>query len=352
MTSTLGPQGSPDPAGLDLLAVNRDADLLDLLAKRGPLPSGDPVLALLAALAADVDEGLDELLVGLDDDDALVAAVSTATVVPHLPVARHGHGLRATTLAIVVGATLSIGGVAAAVTGDPLAPVKGIVTAMGGHGADQHPGKARAFGAGKQAGRQIHGGDLAGARVSLDAMRSQLARTDLSKGDRQAIEAKLAALERKLARATPLAEDDGRGQGQGNGYGKAKGAGQRDDEGRDAAVTPATKPTGKPVKPATGSGRKPSTTPNSDRTAEPPATGKNKDKDGSGATVDDSTSKGSGGSHQGQATPTSASDSGGVPTATATADPTGSGATGGGTGNGNGNGDGNGKAARGASTGG
>ncbi len=301
MTSLVGPQGSPDPGGLDLLAVNRDADLLDLLARRAPVPSGDPVLALLAALAADVDEGLDELLVGLDDADALVAAVSTAIVVPPLPVARRGHGLRATTVAIVVGATLSIGGVAAAVTGDPLAPVKGIVTAMGGHGADQHPGKARAFGAGKQADRQIHGGDLAGARASLDAMRTQLTRTDLSKGDRQAIEAKLAALERKLARATPTAQDEGQGQGQGQG--NATGSGGHGQQG-GPATTPARKPTSKPAKPGNGSGGKPATKPKATRTAEPPATGKVKTSGGStsGAKADKPATNGSGG-RQGRTTP-------------------------------------------------
>jgi len=158
--SMVGSQGSD--GGLDLLAINRDADLLDLLARRAPVPADDAVLAMLAALAADVDEGLDELLVATEDD-ALVRAATVAIVVPDLPAPRRGLGLRATTVAIVVGATLSIGGVAAAVTGDPLAPVKGIATAvgMGGHGAEQHPGKARAIGAGKQARSQLRHGDVA-----------------------------------------------------------------------------------------------------------------------------------------------------------------------------------------------
>ena len=255
MTSMLGHQGS-DEGGLDLLAINRDADLLDLLARRAPVPVGDPVLALLAALAADVDEGLDELLVA-SEDDPLVRAASAATLVPELPVPRRGHGLRVTTVAIVVGATLSIGGVAAAVTGDPFAPVKGIVTAMGGHGAEQHPGKARAFGADKQARSQLRHGDVAGAQASLAAMKAELLRDDLSNGDRRAIEAHIAALQKQVDRAVALAAD-AQGGAEENGNGKA-------DDGTGA--------NGK----ATGSGGekatdgKPTSKPEATRTSEPGA---------------------------------------------------------------------------------
>jgi hypothetical protein len=240
MTSMLGPQGS-DEGGLDLLAINRDADLLDLLARRAPVPAGDPVLAMLAALAADVDEGLDELLVA-SEDDPLVRAASAATVVPDLPAPRRGHGLRLTTVAIVVGATLSIGGVAAAVTGDPLAPVKGLVTAMGGHGAEQHPGKARAFGADKQARSQLRHGDVAGAQASLAAMKAELVRDDLSNGDRRSIEAKIAALQKKVDHAVAMAADP-----QGGGAGaNSNGEGNGKATGREGEKATGGKPTSKP----------------------------------------------------------------------------------------------------------
>jgi hypothetical protein len=243
----LGDQGSGG-GGLDLLAINRDADLLDLLARRAPAPAGDPVLALLAALAADVDEGLDELLVA-SEDDPLVRAAS-ATIVPDRPAPRRGHGLRLTTVAIVVGATLSIGGVAAAVTGDPLAPVKGIATAvgMGGHGAEQHPGKARAVGAGKQARSQLRHGDIAGAQASLAAMKAELLRDDLSNGDRRSIEAKIAALQKKVDHAVAMAADpQGGGAGaSSNGEGNGNGDGNGKATGREGEKATGGKPTSKP----------------------------------------------------------------------------------------------------------
>ena len=315
MTSMLGDQGSD--GGLDLRAISRDADLLDQLARRGPVPPGDPVLALLAALAADVDEGLDELLVA-GEDDPLVRAASVATVVPEPAAPRRGRGLRVTTVAIVVGATLSIGGVAAAVTGDPLAPVKGIVTAMGGHGAEQHPGKARAFGADKQARSQLRHGDVAGAQASLAAMKAELLRDDLSNGDRRSVEAKIAALQKKVDHAIAKAADppvgaeaDGNGKvdddkGTGNGNGKGNG---KVDDGTGANGN------------ATGRGGenandgKPKSKPRATRTTEPEAgrqggaTSQDKKSDGS----DEPTSESTAGSEPDRIRPSQAAGSGSRP---------------------------------------
>ena len=322
MTSMLGHQGS-DEGGLDLLAINRDADLLDLLARRAPVPAGDPVLALLAALAADVDEGLDELLVA-SEDDPLVRAASAATVVPDLPAPRRGHGLRLTTVAIVVGATLSIGGVAAAVTGDPFAPVKGIVTAMGGHGAEQHPGKARAFGADKQARSQLRHGDLVGAQASLAAMKAELLRDDLSNGDRQAIEAKIAALQKQVDHAVAMAADP-QGGAEGNGNGKTD-----DGTGANGKATGDDKGTG--GKPTSG----PTSQPQATRTAEPGAgqqggAGEGTKSDATTDTTSDKVqpSKAAGSASRPRQSSSSTDDPEDAPaTATATADPsTPSGAT-------------------------
>ena len=243
MTSMLGQQGA-DSGGLDLLAINRDADLLDLLARRAPVPAGDPVLALLAALAADVDQGLDELLVA-SEDDPLVRAASAATVVPDLRTPRRGLGLRATTVAIVVGATLSIGGVAAAVTGDPLAPVKGIATAVG-IGADKHEGKANARDAAQQARSALAHGDVTLAQASLAAMKDQLKRGDLSKGDRRSIEARIAALQKQVDHAVAEAADP-QGGAEANGDDTSKADDGSVTSGKTSGHTGAKATGGKPA---------------------------------------------------------------------------------------------------------
>ncbi|HSR22138.1 MAG TPA: hypothetical protein VLW53_01195, partial [Candidatus Eisenbacteria bacterium] len=56
--------GVPAPRdGVDMLAVQRDADVLDALARRlEPEPGDEEERWLLAALAADVDDGLAGLL--------------------------------------------------------------------------------------------------------------------------------------------------------------------------------------------------------------------------------------------------------------------------------------------------
>lgn len=195
-------QGGPG-RGLDLVEVARDAELLDQLASRAAILDDDAVSAMLASFAAEVDEGLAALLDDAEPADRGLVAV------PDVP-ARRGHGLRATTIAVVLGATLSVSGVAAAVTGDPLSPYKGIVSAVKGVG-NHHEPKPLPSRAARVASlnhklvgtrAQIAHGDLAGAQATLAGLRLDLASmTDLSPGERSAIEARIAALEAALGRA-------------------------------------------------------------------------------------------------------------------------------------------------------
>ena len=197
---------------LDFAAVAADAALLDLLSSRAPVPVDDPVAWMLAAFAAEVDDGLAELLA----PDPLELAVPVMSVVPALPPVsvRRSHGLRATTIALVVGATLSVSGVAAAVTGDPFAAYHGIVSAVTGGDNESAAQAARVAWLQRQlAGTRakVAHGDLAGAGADLTAMRAELAGTEgLSHGQRTALEARIAALETALARAA-VAQQQGKG---------------------------------------------------------------------------------------------------------------------------------------------
>jgi hypothetical protein len=194
--------------GVNLVEVARDAELLDQLATRAAILDDDAVSAMLSSFAAEVDEGLAALLDGVEptgraEDRGLVAVPDV------LAGRRRGHGLRATTIAVVVGATLSVSGVAAAMTGDPLSPYKGIVSAVTGGNQDPHPNlpshAARVATMNhKMAGTraQIAHGDLAGAEATLAGLRLDLASmTDLTTGERSAIAARIAALEAAIGRA-------------------------------------------------------------------------------------------------------------------------------------------------------
>ena len=200
--------------GVDLVEVARDAGLLDQLAARAAILDGNGVSAMLAAFAAEVDDGLVALLDDVEPADRRPAAGPADRVlaaVPDVPAApRGGHGLRAATIAVVLGATLSVSGVAAAVTGDPFSPYKGIVSAVNGGNHPELPPQAARVAkmnhslVGTRA--QIAHGDLAGAHATLAALRLNLASmTDLTTGQRHAIEARIAAIEAALGRATTQA---------------------------------------------------------------------------------------------------------------------------------------------------
>jgi hypothetical protein len=198
---------------VNLVEVARDAELLDQLAARVEIVDDDAVTAMLASFAAEVDEGLAALLdAGPADrpaDRGLAAVPDLAARPPR------GHGLRASTIAVVLGATLSVSGVAAAVTGDPLSPYKGIVSAVTGGGTHHEPKPLPSHAAlvatmnHKRVGAraQIAHGDLAGAQTALAALRADLATmTDLTTGERSAIEARINALQAALGRATSQAD--------------------------------------------------------------------------------------------------------------------------------------------------
>jgi hypothetical protein len=132
----------------DLVAVQRDAALLDALARRSwsecDLPGAvDPLAGLLAALGADVDEGLLEVarpevepLGGLiPQQGGHRARPGTISSLPMPPPGRR-HVARAVAAMVVTAAVLSVSGVAAAVTGDPLTPYKRVIDVVRG-GYDQ-----------------------------------------------------------------------------------------------------------------------------------------------------------------------------------------------------------------------
>jgi hypothetical protein len=118
----------------DLVAVQRDAALLDALAERAwvadPLTDHDPVAGLLAALAADVDEGLSDVarpaaIPAQRHRENRRATVLTLPVA--LPPVGRRHAVRAAAAMIVSAALLSVSGVAAAVSGDPMTPYERVV---------------------------------------------------------------------------------------------------------------------------------------------------------------------------------------------------------------------------------
>jgi hypothetical protein len=132
---------------LGLVAVQRDAALLDALSARFRAASidsdmrqdADPVVGLLAALVADVDDGLADLVdrkpapVLIPEQSrhrALPAAVSPMSV-PLAPAGRR-HVARAVAAMVVTAAVLSVSGVAAAVSGDPLRPYKDVINVVRG----------------------------------------------------------------------------------------------------------------------------------------------------------------------------------------------------------------------------
>lgn len=100
-----------------LLELSRTDDQLTAIAeRRSPDDAADPVLGLLAAWAADIDAHP-----VAEARPAPVVAGAVPTVL------RHGRRVAALTLAI----TVSSSGIAAAVNGDPLAPLHFVVTNLG-----------------------------------------------------------------------------------------------------------------------------------------------------------------------------------------------------------------------------
>jgi hypothetical protein len=131
---------------LDLTAVQRDAALVDALSQRVRLDGADhgvdPVAGLLVALVDDVDDGL---LVDVADRPVAPPRIpeqsrrraadhaSVRTLPVAAPVGRR-HVVRAVAALVVTAAMLSVSGVSAAVTGDPLRPYKVVFDVVRGHG--------------------------------------------------------------------------------------------------------------------------------------------------------------------------------------------------------------------------
>jgi hypothetical protein len=186
---------------LDLVAVKRDDDALDELARRqGAEPMAEDVLFLLAALAADVDAGLADLLATPMEVPLRSAATGE---VPHLKDAARRRTARAVTAALIVGGLVSVSGVAAAVTGDPFTPYRSLFSTVAG-GDDQAPAPQGPTVHQQilSIGAAIDAGQLERARSGIQRLHATL--DQKPRGAQRAAIAQLAALEAKLARAEAL----------------------------------------------------------------------------------------------------------------------------------------------------
>ncbi len=177
-----------DDLTADLAAVDSDDRLLDALGARTTvLDTTDPALSLLAALADDVDEGL------------LGLVVSQRSASQGRRPRRRRAARGAVAAAIAVGA-LSVSGVAAAVSGDPLTPYKKVFEAVSGRHGDL-PVSASPVArvhhrlAGVRA--DIAHGNLAAARQSIADAREMLQHDSggMSAAARDRLERQLTALE-------------------------------------------------------------------------------------------------------------------------------------------------------------
>lgn len=291
----IGHQASGDGA-LDLLAVQRDDELLDLLGARVAVQTDDVLVRLLVAWRDEVDDGLPGVVpVPRAASEPARAATRPAQPRDGLhPAAGPGRAHRrrltatGTAAALVLGGTLSLSGVAAAVTGDPLAPYRAVGHALsiGGDSLPEHAADVAKLNKRLSRARAaVAHGDVAGAQAVVDELTAQLASADLTDKQRAAVERRLAALRAALARAAaaeaergrsenratavatpPPHLDDGRGadgdavKGGGNeqaGADEKGGPVSSDDpatadrsDGSAKASTPENKPTSKPTKPA------------------------------------------------------------------------------------------------------
>jgi hypothetical protein len=233
----------PGDGALDLRAVRRDDELLDSLGRRGPGDAGDPASLLLAALAVEVDHGIAEVLsTPLPDAAPPVVAeapspaaeetgathdvaddVQVVDLVDRDPEPRDTPNLRrrrrtayGAAAALALGATFSVSGVAAAVTGDPFAAYRAVGGALSWGDDDLPPNAAQIAHLNKRLARAraaIAHGDVAGVQERIDALRAGLDDLDLSDGQRAALERKLDRLEAAAARAAADGKNVPPGQG-------------------------------------------------------------------------------------------------------------------------------------------
>lgn len=185
---------------LDLLAVQRDDEALDELARRQARdPMCEDVLFLLAALTTEVDHGLADLLAA----PMRLPLRSAATgEISNLTDAGRRRTARTVTGALIVAGLVSVSGVSAAVTGDPFTPYRNVISSVSGdderapiRGVDDESVKQQFL----SIGAAIESGQLDRAKVGIQRMRATL--DQKPRGAQRAAIAKLAALEAKLARA-------------------------------------------------------------------------------------------------------------------------------------------------------
>lgn len=266
----IGRQGSGEQ--VDLGGVARDDQLLDLLGSRLEVSEDlrdDPVVRLLRALTADVDAGLAELMDRpvparvVRGSASLPGAAPTEPGGQVLPLARR-HSARAGALALVVGAALSIGGVSAAVTGDPLAGYRAIAGAAGlvdDAGQPDGSGQSSRSAEAHRLGRQL---DEASAQVAAHApgaaglverLEARLRDADLSEQQRLALARALARLKERLA-----AQAGGRDNGAEPRGGQGSSTDERDTQGgtgsgKGGGKHSSTRPGSETTSDATTSGR-------------------------------------------------------------------------------------------------
>lgn len=195
---------------LDMRAVQRDEEIIEALAARRPVDAGDDIaVRVLAALVADVDEGLDIAPApSAADAPAVEPAADDPVVEARRSGARAGRrrlGRRGIVALTVSGVFVSVSGVATAVTGavttgDPLTPFKQVVSAV--TGADRQPSTAATAKAEKieqklrEADEAIRRGDRATAERKLREAREAL--QGLPSPAAEATAEKVKGLEKKL----------------------------------------------------------------------------------------------------------------------------------------------------------
>jgi len=176
---------------LDLRAVVRDDELLDRIAAGVQLPeSADPAVALLQALVRDVDAGLDTVV-----RQPLAPVEKGSRWLQH-----RRRTLRGTAAVAVIGLGLSVGGVSAAVTGNPLAAYESMAGVF--DSSDELPPSAAQIAKWNKkmvaARASVRSGDVATADAQIDALRAMIGDLGVSDGRRAALEAKLARLAARL----------------------------------------------------------------------------------------------------------------------------------------------------------
>ena len=177
---------------LDQLAVLRDAERLDALARRDTGGPSEGVHALLWALGADVDEGLAALL-------AAPMVESEPAVVLSLADAGRRRAARTLTAALLATGLVSLSGVAAAVTGDPLSPYRSVISAVTDDDDRSVPRDDEVKRQMRIVRAALGDGDLADAQTAVEELRTGV--NALPDGKRRAAGRQLAALEAKLERA-------------------------------------------------------------------------------------------------------------------------------------------------------